>query len=225
MTLGIFGVGYGMGLSAAAPIGPVNIAIITRALRAGWAPAFFLGCGAVTADCVYFAAALAGAGFVRRLVESPGALAGIQIAGGLLLMWLGWGALGLARKPLAADADEIEKKADAASADSARKRGAMSAAGSYILGLGMTLTNPMTLIFWLSIAPAIAAEAGTGSPFIGVAGVGAGALSWVAFIVTAMTYSRRWVNARFLRWVNLVSGSALIAFGVRFILKSALDLI
>src|SRR5438270_1963573 len=78
--------GLGLGIGAAAPIGPVNVEIARRTLKGGFRAGFALGCGAVTVDVTY--AVLSSLG-VAQLVAHPAFYRAIQIAGASLLAILG----------------------------------------------------------------------------------------------------------------------------------------
>ncbi len=81
----------------------------------------------------------------------------------------------------------------------------------------MTIANPLTIALWLSIAASFSATGERGDyPLVRLAGVASGALAWVAFIVSVIHWARRWVTPLFLRGVNLVSGTLLIIYGVKF---------
>src|SRR6478609_1911442 len=75
-----------LGVGAAAPIGPVNVEIARRTLKAGFRAGFALGCGAVTVDVTY--AILSSLG-VAQLVHHPIFYRSIQILGASLLTILG----------------------------------------------------------------------------------------------------------------------------------------
>lgn len=208
--------GYLLGLGAAAPIGPVNVAIMQRGIRRGFAAAFFLGTGAVAVDCAYFAIAIVGAGGAADLLASRAGRAVAFVFAGALLAWMGWGAIGLARRGEALGA----AAEDGASGESARR----AALASFALGLAMTAANPMTIVYWIGIAASFAAQSGEGaaaSPFLALVGVAAGAGSWVVFLSTLLALTRRRLGPRFVRAVNLVSGIGLAAFGVRYWILAA----
>lgn len=208
-----------LGLSVAAPIGPVNVEIIRRGLRWGPGAAFSLGCGAVSADCIYFLLAVTLTDQARRLLESPAARGGVLLFGASLLILLGWGAVRAAGAAAAAEAD------------SEPKTSARTALRSWAVGLAITLGNPMTILLWLSIAASLGAASpgsgtagappGGGALWTEVIGVACGALGWVIFLSTLLGLARRRVTPRFLRGVNLVSGALLIGFGVRFLILAA----
>src|SRR5262245_11456627 len=79
-----------MGLSIAAPIGPVNLEMINRGLRQGFRAAFLVGLGSTLADAIYIALAYAGA---DPLSHQGWARIVLFTAGALVLGYLGVGAL------------------------------------------------------------------------------------------------------------------------------------
>jgi threonine/homoserine/homoserine lactone efflux protein len=97
-------------------------------------------------------------------------------------------------------------------------------AGIYLLGLALTLANPMTIALWLSIAAGFAASDGAlERPFLRVAGVFCGALSWVCFVAGLTAWARRWINPAMMRTVNLLSGLILVGYGIWFFARIFLD--
>lgn len=214
-----YGTAFLLGLSVAAPIGPVNVEIIRRGLTFGPVAALALGCGAVSADCIYFSVGFTATGLATSILDSP---VGSRIAfliGGAMFAWLGWMSLraGLAQTSPSTDA-MIHDLTDAAPA----KASGSPPVRTYLIGLAMTLTNPMTILFWLSIAASFTAGSEQGSPLVRLAGVASGCLLWVVFVVLVISWARRWVSPKFLRGINLVSGLILLGFALRFFFHPAL---
>lgn len=214
-----------LGLSVAAPIGPINVEIIRRGLTQSARSAFALGCGAVTADCCYFGLALAGASLASRVGESGVARVGGLAVGGAMLGWLGIGAL---RKTSAIQGPGATVEAAVRSAGGGnRGEGGVGDAAAmfrtWLLGLGLTLANPMTIALWLSIAAGFAAAGGggggVGASALRVMGVFSGALSWVCFVTALTAWARRWINPLLMRAVQLISGAILLGYGVWFLTR------
>jgi putative LysE/RhtB family amino acid efflux pump len=199
-----------LGLSVAAPIGPINVEIIRRGLTESSRSAFLIGLGAVSADCFYFSLALAGAGAVTAATESRAVTALGLALGGTMLAGLGLRTIRGMRSIQSPPAGL------AVSASS----GGEGQAGlrTYLLGLALTLANPMTIALWLSVAAGFAAAAGTAgqAPVLRLAGVFSGALGWVCFVTAATAWARRWIRPELMRGVNLVSGLILVGYGLWF---------
>ena len=224
MTLATaYGEAFLIGLSVAAPIGPVNVEIIRRGLTIGPGSAFFLGCGAVSADCVYCGISLMAAGLASSILQSQwGVPIGLGI-GGAMLFWLGAGSIRPGRKPDGNQLRGARETKQGSGAESPTPPSSDRQKGSlprvlriYGLGLAMTLANPMTIALWLSIAASFTAAQTDTPAALRLAGVASGAFAWVVFIVAVVARARPWVNPLFLRVVNLVSGSILIGFALRF---------
>jgi threonine/homoserine/homoserine lactone efflux protein len=123
----------------------------------------------------------------------------LRVAGGLALLWLGWRAL---RTPPAHDA--------ASAADSTRM------GRLYSTAVGLTLTNPMTIMAFVAIfaGAGLVAQPGTGTAVLVTVGVALGSLSWWLALVTVVWAVRRSVSERAMLVVNRISGAVLIAFGL-----------
>lgn len=212
-TLRILGTGFVLGLSVAAPIGPVNVEIIRRGLAIRPLAGLAIGLGAVSADCFYFGVATVAATQAEALLQSP---IGMRVAFGIgaaMLTYLGW----LSLRTALAKADSTGEFVEEAKRRRETQAG-LPLAKTYAIGLAMTLTNPMTIGFWLSIAASFGARQDI-TPFLGFLGVGAGTLSWVVFVTLVVWLARRWVNARALKVINFLSALLIFAFAARFWLR------
>lgn len=203
--IGLLASGILLGLSVAAPIGPVNVAVIRRGLAAGFVPAWMLGLGAATADTFYVI--LVFLGVAPLLAESLVFRIALWTFGGAFLIYLG--------------------------VTSARPHQVLSDPGvgarqaemhPYIAGLGMTLLNPMTIVSWLAIGGAFFStiallERGViGATF--VAGIFVGSAMWFSGIALVLHFARRWVNDRILWIVSLIASAILVLFGLGFIFQA-----
>jgi threonine/homoserine/homoserine lactone efflux protein len=120
-----------LGLSIAAPIGPVNVAMIQRGLSQGFGGAFLLGLGSTAADLIYILLAYAGA---DPLSDLAWARILLFAAGALVMGWLGYGALRAAFAP-----------------EPAGGAGTPGSRSAFVSGFLITIVNPMTIAFWLGI--------------------------------------------------------------------------
>jgi L-lysine exporter family protein LysE/ArgO len=198
--------GVGLGLGAAAPIGPVNVEIARRTLRFGRGAGFALGCGAVTVDVFY---ALVASVTLLPVLRYPTLLKVMALAGGLFL-----GALGILCLRSAARGHVRSEEVDRSMPP--------HRAGHYMTGLLMTALNPMTLFFWFVGVPgtvtALAGSSRGALPLV-AAGVFGGALGWVVFFTTLVGHLHRFGGRgqHWLRWIDLAGGLTLLAFAVRSI--------
>jgi threonine/homoserine/homoserine lactone efflux protein len=189
--------GLVIGFSIAAPVGPIGVLCIRRALTEGRSAGFASGLGAATADAIYGCIAGFGVTFVSGFLVDQEAW--IRLIGGLFLCYLGLRAF---------FAEPAER------AESARVSGLVGAYGSTFL---LTLTNPMTILSFAAIFAGLgAAEAGRDyrAATVLVLGVFSGsALWWFALSCIASLFRERF-DFRALRWVNKISGVVVAGFGL-----------
>jgi threonine/homoserine/homoserine lactone efflux protein len=194
-----------LGLSIAAPIGPVNIAMIQRGLREGFTGAFLLGVGSTTADLIYILLAYAGADPLSQHAAARVVLFG---AGALVMGWLGYGAIRAGLLSPAGDAGEVS---------GTLRRSAFAS------GFSITIVNPMTIAFWLGILAASLAARGRGSvtmELLYIVSLATGCLLWCAGLAAALHYGRQVARGRALKVISILAGLALIGFGIDFAIKA-----
>ncbi len=184
-----------LGLSVAAPFGPVSLLCVQRSLMGRPYLGFVSGLGAATAHGTFASVAIGSADIIANaLVEwrAPVHLvsAAILIALGVRTLW----------KQSAKDgAPPIE-----------------SPHAAYLCGLMLALSNPMTILPYLAIASAITTEAigPVSSAFLMVPGVMFGATCWYAALSSGASVLRRGVARAVTGHLNAGAGIALIGFGV-----------
>jgi len=184
-----------IGLSIAAPVGPIGVLCIRRSLASGRLVGFTTGIGAATADALYGCIAAFG------LTAISGFLVGqrfwLGLIGGIFLCYLGVRTF-------------ISKPAEQA----AEVRGENLSA-AYFSTLFLTLTNPMTILsfiavfagFGLGISPNYLAAS------IMVLGVFLGSAMWWLILSSGVAVFRSRVDSTWMRAVNRLSGAIIFAFG------------
>jgi len=194
--------GLVIGISIAAPVGPIGVLCIRRSLRDGLWTGFMAGLGAATADAVYGCVAGFGLTAVSGLLVSHRFWLGM--VGGGFLCYLG------VRTFVAAPAP-----------DAAPERGgrALAAYGSTFL---LTLANPATILSFAAVFAAfgVGASAGYLPACSLVLGVFLGSASWWLILSGGVSAVRSRVGAGWMRAVNRVSGATLFGFGVYALLRS-----
>jgi threonine/homoserine/homoserine lactone efflux protein len=189
--------GIVIGLSIAAPVGPIGVLCIRRTLVDGRWAGFISGLGAATADAIYGSVAGFGLAFVSGFLVDRQAW--IRLIGGLFLCFLG------VRAFLAEPAE---------GADMPQRGGLIGAYGSTFL---LTLTNPMTIMSFAAIYAGLGvAETGRdyGAAAGLVVGVFSGSVLWWFTLSGVASLFRERFDVRALRWVNTISGVVLTGFGV-----------
>jgi threonine/homoserine/homoserine lactone efflux protein len=151
-----------IGLSIAAPIGPIGVLCIRRTLAEGRTSGLVSGLGVACADALYGSVAALGLSVADALL---GQLLWIRLAGGLFLCYLGLRTLA-ARPPAEATAAEVRAG-----------RGLLGAFGSTFL---LTLANPMTILSFAAIFAGLGPRTGASGAeaLLLVLGVFAGSALW-----------------------------------------------
>ncbi len=196
--------GLAIGFSIAAPIGPIGVLCIRRTLAEGRAYGLVSGLGAATADAIYGSIAGFGLTFISNFLV--GQQAGIRLAGGVFLCYLGLKTL-------------LAKPGEQAAV--ARGNGLV---GAYTSTFFLTLTNPMTIICYTAIFAGLGL-ASTGGNYASagglVLGVFIGSALWWLILSGGVGVFREKFHPRELQWVNRISGVIITTFGL-FALLTAL---
>lgn len=186
-----------IGVVIAAPVGAMAMLLVQRTLAHGWRAGAATGAGIATADGAYAALAAFGVTAVSQWLVTYQTW--FRIVGGLALMWLGWRALRTPPTHRAADARDSTRLAPL-----------------YSSAVGLTLTNPMTIMAFAAVfaGAGLVAQAGAGSALAVTVGVACGSMLWWLALTTGVWAVRHAVSDRAMLVVNRISGGVLIAFGV-----------
>ena len=194
-----------IGFSIAAPVGPIGILCIRRTLVYGQVSGLLSGLGAATADAVYGSIAGFGLTFISVLLLSR--QDSLKIVGGVFLCYLGIKTL-LARP--------------ATGSESPPKQNLFTA---YLSTFFLTLTNPATILSFMAIFTGLGLAGGQNSYLSAMAlvtGVFAGSALWWLTLSGGVALFRKRFNARWLKWVNWVSGIIIGGFGLLILLSLAI---
>ncbi|SEW02635.1 LysE family translocator [Halobacterium jilantaiense] len=194
--------GVVLGLSLAAPPGPMNAVIAEESVARGWTSGFAAGLGAMTADAVFLALALVGV--VAVVEEYPTLEAGLFAVGGLLMLYYAYGA--------ARDAGSFSE------AEAADGRGFRKA-------FALALANPYQITWWLTagvglLDPGRISAFGYSLPAnngaLTVAGFFGGILVWITVFPASLRAAGDRVDA-FGTTVAYASAAVLALFGLTFL--------
>ena len=191
----LFGQSLLIGLSIAAPVGPIGLLTIQRTLQQGSAVGLATGLGAAAADAVYGGV---GAYGVSAMIDAlTAARLPLAVGGSAILLWMAWSIL---RAPVA------EKAAQASGGRDLLR----CFAGTFVL----TLSNPATILSFIAVFGAMAGRATVASPALMIAGVLIGSALWWLLLRTVVGRLRERFDARWRRRVNVASAAVLAAFAV-----------
>ncbi|PZX07528.1 threonine/homoserine/homoserine lactone efflux protein [Psychrobacillus insolitus] len=190
-----------LGVSLAAPIGPVKATLLNTGVKNGFYHAWFFGIGAIVTDVLYMLMVYFG---VAQFIDSPYMKTFLWSFGFFVLMYTG-----------------IENllTLHSISTDSKFRR-VIRLRHSMLSGFLMALLNPLTILFWLGIY---------GSILVGGAGklsefqiiicsltilLGVALVDFIMSIVSSG--SRKLLSIRFLKLISLISSLSMIGFGIYF---------
>lgn len=189
-----------LGISVAAPLGPVGLAAIRTGLVRGAATGWLVGLGAAVTDSAYLL--LVNNGLLPLLERLTWLGPVLGVAGAVLLARMAWAAL---------------KGAWSGDVGEGRDAG-RSGWGAFWWGVGITAINPMTIASWLSVGGAFGVTylAGLG-PWVSALAlltIGLGSALWFTLLALLVAVARSLVAGRqwVLRGVNLLSSLMLLWF-------------
>ncbi len=188
-----------IGFAIAAPVGPIGLLCIQRTLVRGRWSGVLSGLGAASADAVY--GCIAGFGLASLAGGLLAWQTELRLIGGLFLLYLG-GRTWLA--PLAAEQARVRPT----------RAGLL---GDYLSTLGLTLTNPVTILAFLGIFAGLGLTGGAGNFAMAgvlVLGVFAGSLLWWLLLAGGVGLLRGRLSPSILRWINRASGLLIAGFGI-----------
>lgn len=198
--------GMAAGYGIAIPVGAVAILIVNTALGCGFRIGFMAGAGAATADLLYaLIAALAGATLAQLL--TPLALP-VRLAGGAALMGLAAWGIWRGTHPVAGGQPSVD---------------AGRALPTYVQFVGITLLNPLTILYFTAFI--LGRQAPTGGASLAesglfVLGAGLASLSWQTLLAGLGAFARRRLTPRF-RMAAVVGGNLIVlGLGLRIILQA-----
>jgi threonine/homoserine/homoserine lactone efflux protein len=192
--------GFILGFTIAAAVGPISLLCIKRTLADGRSVGFVSGLGVATADATYGAIAAFGlTAITDQLVAWRQPLA---IVGGLFLLWIAWRTV-------------TSVPGEAAVDPSAGGRDRRGLAGAYLSTLGLTLTNPMTILSFAALFVGLGVTGGdVAGAVVLTLGVFAGSGAWWVVLVSVVGALRSRITPAWLRRVNIVSGLLIGAFAL-----------
>lgn len=191
------------GYAIAIPVGAIAVLIVELGVRRGFRIAGAAGAGAATADGLYAALAAIGGVALGAAIEPYEAPLRL-VAGAVLLAIAVRGLAAMLRGPRATPGTT---------------EGTRAAAATYLRFVGLTLLNPMTVIYFAALMLGLP-EIGSGIPERGafVVGALAASLSWQLLLAAVGATAHRRLPARFQVGVSLAGNVVIAAFAVRIAL-------
>jgi threonine/homoserine/homoserine lactone efflux protein len=189
--------GLGFGLILQISVGPVCIAVLHQGVSQGFRQAWAMAWGAAFVDALYIVLSVLG---VSALLQIGPARVAIGLAGAGLLVYFGL-------RYLSAPAQMVRVEASDA-----------SLGRSFAYGVGLTLTNPLTILFWVGVLGAMMSSHSFDQPG-GVVLFAAGCVAATVLFLTSVALAghllERVLDDRLALWLNRAVGLFLIGFAVK----------
>ncbi|GAA5415276.1 hypothetical protein Pryu01_00300 [Paraliobacillus ryukyuensis] len=190
-----------LGLSLAAPIGPINAAQMSQGIKNGFMHAWFIGLGSILAECLFIIAVFFG---VVHLLESSFVRVFLWSFGSFVLAYTA-----------------IESLTNLASlSPSDTRTNKDSLVKTFWSGFILSLTNPLSILFWLGIYGSILANSLHKYDLAQViyygAAILAGLMLWDIFMATLSSGFRYFLKPIFLQMITVLSAVCLLGFAGYF---------
>lgn len=189
-----------LGISLAAPVGPVNVEVIRRGLKHGFFPAFMLSLGAASADATYSLLVYFG---LASFITVPVVRSAIWILGAAVLIYLGWQNMRQYSEKI--DLDQSEAK---------------TSRNSFVAGYLITISNPLTVIWWLGVFGAILSSTAqtvtNTTALLNISAIISGVVLWFFALSMLLHWGKRFINEATMRYISVIAGLVLIGFGLYF---------
>ncbi|MBH0230379.1 LysE family transporter [Halobacillus sp. KCTC 3957] len=194
-----------LGLSIAAPVGPINVEIIKRGLAFGFWPALFVGLGGMSSDLVLMGAMFTG---ISTVLTWTWVKITLMLLGCIILIQTGW-------TSLRTDQLKVEERKTERLPSETRMR-----LGSFMKGFLIAGTNPMNILFWVGIYGSVLSgafqEENLFHSFLVSSLVFVGIGLWNINLAFTMHFGRFLANPFVLKSINSVASIVLIGFGCKF---------
>jgi threonine/homoserine/homoserine lactone efflux protein len=189
--------GLGFGFVLQISVGPVCIAVLHKAIDQGFRHAFAMSWGAALVDALYIAFSVVG---VSALLQLQSARIIIGLGGAVLLLLFG-----LRYLRARAGKTRIQQRSE-------------SPLGSFAYGVVLTLTNPLTVLFWAGVLGAMMSThifGGTLGIFYFATGCVTATLLFLTAVALAGHFLEPLLTPRRSLWLNRAMGLFMIGFGLK----------
>lgn len=199
-----FWMGVVAGYGIAIPVGAIAVLIVQVGMRCGFWCAASAGAGAATADLAYSVLAVTGGAALASKVENLGAA----------LRWLSAGVL------VVIAVHGLHRARRAPAAVETRLPGPREFTGTYAKFVGLTITNPLTVVYFaafilgLGLADGLSVSEGV----LFVTGAFLASLSWQTVLAVIGAVARRRVPRRFQVAAVVVGNLIVLAIAVLIVI-------
>ena len=189
-----------LGFTLAAPIGPVNSARLDKGIKNGFWHAWVVGAGSMVADGFFMLLVYLG---MVQFLGIPIIQIFLWLFGGFILIYSG-----------------VESIKNANTITLTYGRDKESLMKCFFTGFIMSITSPLSVLFWLGIYGSVLAKTaqtnGTESLLIYSFMIFLGLTIWDVFVAALTTGFRKLLTVKSLIGISIVSGASLVLFGLYF---------
>lgn len=189
-----------LGVTLAAPIGPVSVEMIKRGLQNGFLAAFVIRLGGAVGNTLCLVLAYFG---LSTIANYPTVMACIGLLGAFFLIYMGLTGL---RKRIGDFSHDFEQQ--------------NTLFNGLVSGFILALANPVAVVFWLGIFAA-SMGANVGNP-AGVTGflqnttIILGVILWGAFLSFILAGGKRFLSLRAINIISILSSLVILGFGLKY---------
>lgn len=193
----LFGKASIIGLTIAAPVGPIGLLCMQRTLHSGIKTGFSCGLGAATADAIYGAIGAFGLTTVTLFFTSFSKP--LALFGAVILIWM--------------SIQFMRNESGTKAATLVPSTNILTAFGSTML---LTLANPMTILSFLAVFSALSGgtELNPESAATMVMGVFVGSTIWWLALSVCVSLIRHKINTQTMNHISKIAGALLMAFAI-----------
>ena len=181
-----------LGITLAAPIGPVSVEMIRRGLRYGFLSAFVVRLGAAIGNLAYL---LISYYSLSQLQEDHFIVIGLSILSSLLLIHKGYTC--------------ITAKVESLQLDNNKPN-----SNGILTGLFLSVANPIAFIFWSGIMSHSPNSLNTGLVFNLLIIVGV--LAWGVIFSLFLSVGKNYLTQNALLYINRIAGLIMLYYGIKF---------
>lgn len=209
-ALAVLALGFGLGLSLAAPPGPIAALAAERTVHRGFLPGVVVMLGATTGDGTH--ALLMALGVMPLIGGLPVVRALLTVGGAVLMAWFAWGAWRTARRP-------PRDLGSSAPAEGGRFARMGLLPGGFVAGYVLALTSPYNFAWWLGAGTTLFQDYGA----LVFASFFAGILVW-CFVWAGIFVAARGRVRGLVKGVSYASTVFLGAFALRLLFSGLMAL-
>ncbi|KAB8129921.1 amino acid transporter [Gracilibacillus oryzae] len=197
-----------LGLSLAAPIGPLNAAQINQGVKNGFLHSWMIAIGALVAEMFFILAVFFG---IVHFLETPFMKTFLWSFGAFVLLYTG-----------------IESINSSQKIDMNHERGKDSLLKTFTAGFLISISNPLSILFWLGIYGSVLANTinkyENAQLLLYTFAIILGLIIWDLTMALVSSSFRHFLTNRTLKIISIVTGISLIGFAFYFGYK-AVDLL